>query len=163
MLRIDYKRLSFLVIDDNPATRHIVRTMLSAFGVREIAVAADGPAGIKLAFARAPDMVLLDWTRPGPGGLELVRLLRAPASPIAQVPIIMLSSRRREAEVVAARDAGVTEFLIKPFTAEILHQRIAGVLAKPRAFVDSATFRGPDRRRRSSEPPEFERRGSRSA
>lgn len=158
MLRIDYKKLRFLVIDDREVSCRILRTMLAALGAPEIAVAADSRAGIEMAFARSPDIVLLDWTRPGPGGLELVARLRAPSSPITQIPIIMLSSRRRAAEIAAARDAGVTEFVVKPFTVEILHQRIVAVLMNPRPFVESATFRGPDRRRRNNSPPERERR-----
>lgn len=163
MLRIDYKRLRFLVIDDSAVSRHILRTMLAALGASEIAVAADGNAGIEMAFSRRPDIVLLDWTRPGPGGLGFVARLRAPSSPIARVPVIMLSGRRRAAEVAAARDAGVTEFIVKPFTPEILHQRIAAVLINPRPFVESTAFRGPDRRRRNGAPPERERRGSNGA
>jgi CheY-like chemotaxis protein len=147
MLRIDYSRLSFLVIDGDRVSQRILSTMLGAFGARDVAVAGDSSAGIKAAFARRPDIVLMDWGLPRREAREVVASLRSEASPDPAVPIIGLSGDVREGDVTAARDAGITDFLAKPIRAETLHQRIAGVLVRPREFVAAPAYRGPDRRR----------------
>jgi DNA-binding response OmpR family regulator len=95
-----------------------------------------------------PDIVLTDWAMPIFDGLELTRMIRQPganANPYA--PIIMLTGHSEKKRVVAARDAGVTEFLAKPISAKALYQRILNVVANPRPFIKTKSYFGPDRRR----------------
>ena len=147
MLRIDYSRLSFLVIDGDRVSQRILSTLLGAFGVRDVAVAGDSSAGIAAAFAQRPDIVLMDWGLPRREAFEVVANLRGESSLDPAVPIIGLSGHVREADVTTARDAGVTDFLAKPISADTLHQRIVSVLVRPREFVSAPAYRGPDRRR----------------
>ena len=84
-------------------------------------------------------------------GLELTQMVRQPgANADPYVPIIMLTGHSEKNCVVAARDAGVTEFLAKPISAKGLYQRIVNVVANPRPFIKTKTYFGPDRRRNSN-------------
>lgn len=148
MVRIDFNRLRFLVIDDNAHMRRLMRTLLHGYGVREIYEAEDGPSGLEAFTQYAPDVVITDWVMPGFDGLQLTRMMRQPeVYANAYVPVIMLTGHSERARVTAARDAGVTEFLAKPFSANDLYQRILSVVFHPRPFIRTATYFGPDRRR----------------
>jgi two-component system, chemotaxis family, chemotaxis protein CheY len=148
MVRIDFNRLRFLVIDDNAHMRRILRTLLHGFGTREVYEAEDGAAGLEAFTHYMPDIVLADWVMPIFDGLELTQMIRqtgANANPY--VPIIMLTGHSEKKRVVSARDAGVTEFLAKPISAKALYERIFNVVANPRPFIKTRTYFGPDRRR----------------
>jgi two-component system chemotaxis response regulator CheY len=148
MVRIDFTRLRFLVIDDNAHMRQIVRTILHGFGAREIMEAEDGAAGLEAFTQNRPDIVITDWEMPIFTGIELTQMIRQPgANANPYVPIIMLTGHSEKKRVVGARDAGVTEFLAKPISAKSLYQRILNVVANPRPFIRTKTYFGPDRRR----------------
>ena len=153
MIRIDFNRLRFLVIDDNAHMRRIVRTLLHGFGARDVYEAEDGAAGLDAFTHHVPDIVMTDWAMPIFDGLELTQMIRQPganANPF--VPIIMVTGHTEKERVTAARDAGITEFLAKPISAKALYQRIVNVVANPRPFIKTKTYFGPDRRRNVSEP-----------
>jgi CheY-like chemotaxis protein len=148
MIRIDFHRLRFLVIDDNAHMRRIIRTLLHGFGAREVFEAEDGAAGLDSFTHYVPDIVITDWAMPIFDGLELTQMIRQPgANANPYVPIIMLTGYTEKTRVTAARDAGVTEFLAKPISAKALYQRIANVVANPRPFIKTKHYFGPDRRR----------------
>lgn len=148
MIRIDFNRLRFLVIDDNAHMRRILRTLLHGFGARDVYEAEDGAAGLESFNNHAPDIVMCDWAMPIFDGLELTQMIRQPgANANPYVPIIMMSGHSEKKRVMAARDAGVTEFLAKPVSAKALHQRILNIVANPRPFIKTKTYFGPDRRR----------------
>ncbi|MGV3634688.1 MAG: response regulator [Pseudorhodoplanes sp.] len=151
MSRIDFNRLRFVVVDDNAHMRRIVRTLLHGFGAREVVEAEDGAAGLEAYNSNIPDIVITDWAMPIFDGIELTQMIRQPgvnANPY--VPIIMLTGHSEKSRVVAARDAGVTEFLVKPLSARGLYERIVSVVVSPRPFVRTKTYFGPDRRRSSN-------------
>jgi CheY-like chemotaxis protein len=151
MIRIDFNRLRFLVIDDNAHMRRIVRTLLHGFGTREVYEAEDGAAGLEAFTHYMPDLVIADWVMPIFDGLELTQMIRQPgANSNPYVPIIMLTGHSEKRRVVAARDAGITEFLAKPISAKLLYERILNVVANPRPFIKTKTYFGPDRRRLTS-------------
>src|SRR6202166_3085287 len=148
MVRIDFNRLRFLVIDNNAHMRRILRTLLHSFGTREVYEAEDGASGLEAFMHFIPDIVVADWAMPIFDGLELTQMIRQPgANPNPYVPIIMLTGHSEKKRVVTARDAGVTEFLAKPISAKSLYERILNVVANPRPFIRSKTYFGPDRRR----------------
>ena len=148
MSRIDFNRLRFVVVDDNAHMRRIVRALLHGYGAREVHEAEDGAAGLESFTHNVPDIVITDWAMPIFDGLEVAQMIRqlgANANPF--VPIIMLTGHSEKKRVVAARDAGVTEFLAKPLSAKALYERIVNVVLNPRPFVRTKTYFGPDRRR----------------
>ncbi|MGH6727310.1 MAG: response regulator [Pseudolabrys sp.] len=148
MVRIDFNRLRFLVIDDNAHMRRMLRTLLHGFGVREVHESEDGAAGLEAFTHHVPDIVITDWAMPIFDGLELTQMIRQPcANANPYVPIIMLTGHSEKRRVFAARDAGITEFLAKPISAKSLYERIVNVVANPRPFIKTKTYFGPDRRR----------------
>src|ERR1700753_1889661 len=148
MIRIDFNRLRVLVIDDNAHMRRILRTLLHSFGTREVYEAEDGAAGLEAFMHFIPDIVICDWVMPIFDGLELTQMIRQPgANANPYVAIIMLTGHSEKKRVVAARDAGGTEFLAKPISAKSLYQRILNVVANPRPFIKTKSYFGPDRRR----------------
>ena len=148
MVRIDFNRLRFLVIDDNAHMRRMLRALLHGFGAREVYEAEDGAGGLEAFTQYGPDIILTDWAMPIFDGLELTQMIRQPgANSNPYVPIIMLTGHSDKKRVLAARDAGITEFLAKPISAKGLYQRIANVVANPRPFIKTRTYFGPDRRR----------------
>jgi two-component system, chemotaxis family, chemotaxis protein CheY len=151
MIRIEFNKLRFLVVDDNVHMRRMLRALLLGFGSREVHEAADGAAGLKAFHQFTPDIVILDWAMPLVDGLEFARKIRQPdshASPFT--PIIMLTGHSERRRVTSARDAGVTEFMVKPISAKGLHQRIVNVIANPRRYIRTKTYFGPDRRRNTA-------------
>jgi len=151
MVRIDFNRLRFLIIDDNAHMRRIMRQLLHGFGTREVYEAEDGAAGLEAFTHYSPDIVITDWAMPIFDGLELTQMIRQPgANPNPYVAVVMLTGHSEKKRVVAARDAGVTEFLAKPISAKALYQRIINIVVNPRPFVRTRSYFGPDRRRNTN-------------
>lgn len=151
--------LNILVVDDNAAMRGIVRAVLAAFGCISVKEAASARAALDIVSRDRIDVLIVDWKMQPIDGIALVRRLRDPdKSPNPYLPIIMLSAYSETAKVRMARDAGVTEFLVKPFNAEALYSRLAAIVNRPRPFVRTKVFFGPDRRRMTAEHTGPERR-----
>ncbi len=165
MVHVDFNKLRFLVIDDSIHMRRMLRALLHGFGARHVYEAVDGATGLEAFTQHQPDIVLIDWEMPFFDGLELAQMIRQPgenANPYA--PIIMLTGHSERSRVMAARDAGVTEFMVKPFSPKTLYQHILNVIANPRPFIRTKTYFGPDRRR-NVKPNNFgpeRRKGSRA-
>jgi CheY-like chemotaxis protein len=108
---------------------------------------------------REVDMLLASWELAPVDGLQLVKNLRQSEIPtLSTLPIIMLSAHATMQDNQLARDAGVTEFLVKPYTVETLFRTLERLIDMPRDFIISRHFTGPDRRQRSALPPEHDRR-----
>ena len=104
-------------------------------------------------------LVISDLDMEPMDGMALTRQIRtSPESADQFVPIIMLSGHTERARVLAARDAGVTEFMTKPFSVQMLAQKVQTVIERPRQFVHTSTYFGPDRRRHSENFADNERR-----
>jgi two-component system chemotaxis response regulator CheY len=148
-----------LIIDPQPHMAGLVAAMLRTIGRTGIREANDGATALTELGKQAFDVVIIDDAITGPAALDIVRSLRANADSLNhQTPIIMTAAAPDAASIAAARDAGVTEFLRKPFAAVHLQARLDSIETSPRAFVDSPAYTGPDRRRRVIEPPKGERR-----
>jgi DNA-binding response OmpR family regulator len=151
--RLDDVRV--LVIDDNMPIRMLIRMLLLDLGVGFVDVASNGEEGLDLYRLRRPDIVLVDWRMDKMDGIQFTKILRHDKDEHAlHVPILMMTGFTNKERVIQARDAGVTEFLIKPFTVQALTKHIEGVIEKPRPFVHAPDFDGPDRRRRHDSVPE---------
>ena len=151
MARIDFDQLRFVVVDDNAHMRRILRTMLRAFGSREIYEAEDGASGLEAVEAYQPDILISDIKMPIFDGIELTRMIRNPDGfSQAYLPIIILSAYSEKHQVIAARDAGATDFICKPVSAKTLYDRIQNIIENPRPFIRTTTYFGPDRRRQDS-------------
>jgi CheY-like chemotaxis protein len=142
-------QLRILLVDDNQPMRKLLRGMLVAFEIKDI-VQADGVASAIEAMKKAkPDIVFVDWFMEPVDGLELVRAIRRGDEGLdPYTPVIMMTGYAEEQRVREARDAGVTEFLGKPISADSVMRRLIAVIEHPRPFVRTPTYFGPDRRRK---------------
>lgn len=142
------ENLRILVVDDNTHVRTLVRTILHALGIRDVDVASDGMAGFEAFIRLEYDVVITDLEMKPLSGIEFTDLVRTSRkSPNPYVPIIMVTAFTDRERVEKARDHGVTEFLAKPFTVDSLLSRLTAIIEKPRPFVRTANYFGPDRRR----------------
>lgn len=143
--------VKILVVEDNQPMLEITKTLLATFGVGTIVGARDGEEGFREYCELNPDIVIADWMMKPVDGISLARRIRNDLrSPNPYVPIILMTGFSEMRRVIQARDAGVTEFLVKPFTARDLYKRITQIIERPRQFVRSEDFFGPDRRRKAA-------------
>lgn len=144
--------ISVLVIEDNQPMLDLTRSLLETFGVGRVLTAKNGEEGFKVFCKENPDVVVADWMMRPMDGISVTRRIRNdPGSPNQFVPVILMTGFSEKRRVVQARDAGVTEFLVKPFNARDLYRRIAQIIERPRQYVRSEDFFGPDRRRKATE------------
>ncbi|MDB5432529.1 MAG: two-component system response regulator [Caulobacter sp.] len=142
--------LRILVIDDNAQMRTIVGTVLSAAGVGALHYAPDGRHGLKALVERDIDVVFVDYEMPRMNGLDFLAAARREPTNVRFTPIIMLTGHSDLTRLNAARDLGVNEFLTKPVSAATILGRLNAVIMRPRPFIETAGYFGPDRRRRAT-------------
>jgi two-component system chemotaxis response regulator CheY len=149
-----FQNISVLVIESSGAMLTLAKDILTTFGVKKIFSASDIRKGFDIFRHEKPDIVLTDWLSPENGGLEFIRQVRTDnRSHDPFTPVILMSGFTHEGKVFAARDVGVSEFLVKPYTAHSLYQKIEALIEKPKAFVKAGSFLGPDRRHRKGAAP----------
>ena len=143
------EKLRFLLVDDNQHIRAIVATILKGVGVRHIREATEGAEALQILRDWQTDIVIVDFKMSPLNGVQFTHLVRnSPDTVDAFLPIIMLTGFAERHRVFEARDAGVTEIVVKPVTARSLLDRINTVIFHPRPFIRSADYFGPCRRRR---------------
>jgi CheY-like chemotaxis protein len=143
------KQLSVLVVEDLEPMRDILEAILINFGFGRIYKAREGEEAFAKFQKYKPDIVITDWHMDGVDGLELTRWIRRSKYSVNRsVPIILTTGFSEKFRIASARDTGITEVLLKPFSAEDLAKRIMYVIDKPRDFIEAQEFFGPDRRRR---------------
>ena len=149
----DYLRhVSIMVVDDQEFNAKILRQMLRVLGASNIRVFDNGEDAWEDYKERPADMVITDWQMQPMSGLKLTSLIRkSPDSPNVFVPVILVTAYREREHVFKARDAGVTEYVVKPVSPKSLFSRIEAVIERPRRFVRIGEFFGPDRRRHTKE------------
>ncbi len=149
-LNYDLSRLNVLMVDDFQPMRHILRGILKEFGVRRAWEASDGARAMETLKTTPMDLVITDYRMEPVDGITLTKMIRQGIDGVDPfLPILLITAYTEVKNILAARDAGVTEFLAKPFTAKLVYYRLRGVIENPRPFVRASEFFGPDRRRRS--------------
>lgn len=146
-----FKKLTVLVVEDTAPMLKLIVSVLESLGIEQVYSAPDGERGFETFKRINPDIVISDWHMIPMTGIDLTLEIRKnPYSPNRTAPVILITGYNAMNRVSEARDAGVTEFLIKPFSANDLAKRLAHVINKPRDFIDYPGYFGPDRRRRAS-------------
>ncbi|NWG54458.1 MAG: response regulator transcription factor [Hydrogenophilaceae bacterium] len=149
----------FLICDDNAYVRRLVADVLIGGGFGRHAFAQTGDELLEATHALQPRVVVTSSRVPGLSGLAYTRLIRAGYKNVSRtLSIIVMTNTPTVAFMDAARDAGVDEMLVRPFTAQALLDRVDAVLARPRRFVESLVYTGPCRRRRMIDPNATPRR-----
>lgn len=146
---LSLETLNILVVEDTVPMQGLLSSVLQSLGFKKPLMAANGVEGYELFQRYNPDLVVTDWAMEPCGGLELTRKIRTHiSSPNVMAPIILITGYSSMPRVHEARDAGVTEFLVKPFTAHDISKRISYIINNPRDFISMRDYFGPDRRRR---------------
>lgn len=120
--------MKILVVDDSSTMRRIIKNTLGHLGYKDLLEAEDGAQAWNLMTKRDDIGVLItDWNMPNMNGLELVKKVRADKK-FEDVPIIMVTTEGGKAEVITALKAGVNNYIVKPFTPQVLKEKLEAVL-----------------------------------
>ena len=141
--------VSVLIVDKSQFMRHILSEMLRGFGVSKINFADSGRQALERFQEIDIDVVMVDAMVEPIDGYDLTRRVRNnPDLPNRYLPIIFLTGHADMQSVLRARDAGATEFLVKPLSPAVLYERLVYVIDHQRPFIQAGNYFGPDRRRR---------------
>jgi two-component system, chemotaxis family, chemotaxis protein CheY len=121
------KELKFLVVDDYSTMRRVIKNLLHDLGYANISEADDGLSALPQLQQGDFDFLITDWNMPGMHGLDLLKAVRAHAK-LARLPVLMLTAEAKHEKIVAAAAAGVDGYVIKPFTAVTLKEKIDRIL-----------------------------------
>jgi two-component system chemotaxis response regulator CheY len=122
------QNLNFLVVDDFSTMRRIIKNLLHDLGYANVTEADDGNTALPLLKEGNFDFLITDWNMPGMPGLELLKNVRADAR-LGKMPVLMLTAEAKREQIVEAAQAGVSGYVIKPFTAATLKEKIDKILA----------------------------------
>ena len=139
-----------LVVDPNAHAARLVVDIMKALGSREVAIETNESRAMRSAEALEPGLIFTERSGPELDGESLARRLRRSDLECRRAPIIMITAEATASTILGARDAGVHEFLRKPFTSADLLRRVENVALKPRTWVEAVEYVGPDRRRFNS-------------
>jgi len=121
--------IKILVVDDFATMRKVVRNLLKQGGYENIVEAEDGVTALKVLKSQKIDFVISDWNMPNMTGLELLKAVRADEE-LKATPFLMVTAEALQDNVIAAVKAGVSNYIVKPFTAEVLNDKIKKIVEK---------------------------------
>ena len=123
------KNIKILVVDDFATMRKVIRNLLKQAGYENIAEAEDGVVALGILKSQKIDFVISDWNMPNMTGIELLKAVRAD-SEIGKTPFLMVTAEALQDNVIAAVKAGVSNYIVKPFTSEVLNEKITKIMEK---------------------------------
>lgn len=123
------KNMRFLVVDDFNTMRRIVRNLLKELGFNNVEEAEDGVDALTKLRAGGFDFVISDWNMPNMDGLQLLQTIRADAT-LGKLPVLMLTAEAKKENIIAAAQAGASGYVVKPFTAATLEEKLGKIFEK---------------------------------
>ncbi|MEQ4922434.1 chemotaxis response regulator CheY [Proteus hauseri] len=123
------KDLKFLVVDDFSTMRRIVRNLLKELGFTNVDEAEDGADALAKLRNSKIDFVITDWNMPNMDGLELLKNIRSDAG-LTATPVLMVTAEAKKENIIAAAQAGASGYVVKPFTAAILEEKLNKIFEK---------------------------------
>jgi two-component system chemotaxis response regulator CheY len=123
------KDMKIMVVDDFATMRKVVKNLLKQAGFENIVEAEDGVVALRVLKSQKVDFIISDWNMPNMTGLELLKAVRADQD-LAGTPFLMVTAEALQDNVVAAVKAGVSNYIVKPFTAEVLNEKITKIMEK---------------------------------
>ncbi|WP_338885220.1 MULTISPECIES: chemotaxis response regulator CheY [Xenorhabdus] len=123
------KDLKFLVVDDFSTMRRIVRNLLKELGFNNVDEAQDGAEALTKLRTAEFDFVISDWNMPNIDGLELLKMIRSEEK-LAALPVLMVTAEAKKENIIAAAQAGASGYVVKPFTAAILEEKLNKIFEK---------------------------------
>jgi two-component system chemotaxis response regulator CheY len=125
--------MNILVVDDFSTMRRIIKNLLHDLGYQNVSEADDGNTALPMLRTGKFDFLITDWNMPGMPGLELLKIVRADSA-LSKLPVLMLTAEAKREQIIEAAQAGVNGYVIKPFTAVTLKEKIDKILSsKPAA------------------------------
>lgn len=121
--------MKFLVVDDFSTMRRIVRNLLKELGYSNIEEAEDGLDAMQKLNGGNFDFVISDWNMPNMDGLQLLRSIRA-SSQLKKLPVLMVTAEAKKENIIAAAEAGASGYVVKPFTAATLDEKLMKIFQK---------------------------------
>jgi two-component system chemotaxis response regulator CheY len=137
---LDFSLISFLIVDDQPFARRLVRSMLSGFGSREVYESANGVEAFDLFRTVTPSIIITDLIMPTFNGLRFIKMLKEPQSPAHNIPIIVLSGYLTKAAALTIRSSGADELLVKPVSPRALYEHISRIVLRNDYASESLAF-----------------------
>jgi two-component system chemotaxis response regulator CheY len=123
------KNIRILIVDDFSTMRRIVKNLLNDLGFFNTAEADDGTTALAELRKGPYDLVITDWNMPGMPGIDLLRQIRADAT-LARIPVLMVTAEAKREQIIEAAQAGVNGYVIKPFTAATLNDKLAKIFER---------------------------------
>lgn len=123
------KKMKFLVVDDFSTMRRIIINLLKELGYSNIEEAEDGAVALKRLQGESFDFVVTDWNMPNMTGLELLTSIRADAK-LKNMPVLLVTAEAKNDNIVAAAQAGANGYIVKPFTAATLEEKLTKIIEK---------------------------------
>ncbi|PKO70106.1 MAG: chemotaxis protein CheY [Betaproteobacteria bacterium HGW-Betaproteobacteria-14] len=122
-------KMKFLVVDDFSTMRRIVRNLLKELGFLNVDEAEDGAVALSKLTSEHFDFVVTDWNMPNMDGLTLLQQIRANAQ-LKHLPVLMITAEAKKENIVAAAQAGASGYIVKPFTAGTLSEKLNKIIEK---------------------------------
>lgn len=119
----------FLVVDDFSTMRRILRNLLKELGYTNVDEAEDGVAALHKLESQPYDFVITDWNMPNMDGLTLLRKIRS-SEKLKHLPVLMVTAEAKKENIIAAAQAGASGYIVKPFTAAVLAEKIDRIFEK---------------------------------
>ncbi len=123
------KNMSILVVDDFPTMRRIVRSLLKELGFNNVEEAEDGLDALNKLRSGSFEFVVTDWNMPNLDGLEMLKQLRADDA-LKHLPVLMVTAEAKKENIIAAAQAGANGYVVKPFTAVTLEEKLNKIFEK---------------------------------
>lgn len=123
------KNIKILVVDDFPTMRRIIKNLLKDLGYENVDEAEDGQMGLEKLRNGSFDFVVSDWNMPNLDGLEMLKQIRADAN-LKSLPVLMVTAEAKKENIIAAAQAGASGYVVKPFTAATLEEKLNKIFEK---------------------------------
>ena len=121
--------LTYLVVDDFSTMRRIVSGLLRQCGASRILEAEDGVQALRIIESKPVDFVISDWNMPNMTGLDLLKTLRAHPK-FSRMPVLLITAEGKKENIVEAAQAGADGYIVKPFTQDVLQEKLTRILSK---------------------------------
>jgi len=117
------KEMKILIVDDFSTMRRIIKNLLRDLGFNNTDEADDGSTALPILKKGGYDFLITDWNMPGMPGIELLKAVRADPG-LAKLPVLMVTAEQKREQIIEAAEAGVNGYVVKPFTAQVLKEKI---------------------------------------
>ncbi|MFA7623753.1 MAG: chemotaxis response regulator CheY [Pusillimonas sp.] len=121
--------MKILVVDDFPTMRRIIRNLLKDLGFENVDEAEDGQMGLDKIRNGSFDLIVSDWNMPNMDGLTMLQQIRADPN-LSTLPVLMVTAEAKKENIVAAAKAGASGYVVKPFTAAVLEEKLNKIFEK---------------------------------